>query len=274
VAFIGQATDPGTADQSTLQYTWDFGDGTPSASGGPNTVHSYAAPNPTGYTATLTVCDNDNACNSDTRSVIVTKRDTSTGYLGDTTGTYDTPSTLSASLVDEYGQSVNGRIVVFQVAPDAALNGITNSSGIATRTYTPSLSAGAYAATSSFNGDALYNPSGSSNAFAIAKKGTTTTYTGAVSGGPNKTIQLSAVVKDATGTPLANRTVQFQLGSQSASATTNASGIAAVSLKLNQKNGTYTVSATFTPVNVAPNPLDGDHYLGSSQSTIFKLQAK
>ena len=274
VAFIGQAVDPGTADQSTLQYTWDFGDGTPSASGGPNTVHSYAAPNATGYTATLTVCDNDSACTSDSRVVIVTKRDTSTGYLGDTSGTFDTPSTLSASLVDEYGQTVNGRILVFQVAPDAALNGITNSSGIATRSYTPTLSAGAYSATSAFNGDALYNPSGSSNAFAVAKKATTTSYTGAVTGGPNKTIQLSAVVKDATGTPLANRTVQFQLGSQSVSATTNASGIAATSLKLNQKNGTYTVSATFTPVNAAPNPLDGDHYVGSSQSAIFKLQAK
>jgi len=122
---------------------------------------------------------------------------------------------------------------------------------------------------------AKYEPQyGGYCAFAVAKKGTTTRYTGAVSGGPNKTVQLSALVTDATGTPLANRTVQFQLGAQSASATTNASGIAATSLKLNQKNGTYTVSATFTPVNAAPNPLDGDHYLGSSQSTIFKLQAK
>src|SRR5258708_31974679 len=33
VAFNGQATDPGSTDQSTLQYSWDFGDGTPSASG-------------------------------------------------------------------------------------------------------------------------------------------------------------------------------------------------------------------------------------------------
>jgi len=39
-------------------------------------------------------------------------------------------------------------------------------------------------------------------------------------------------------------------------------------------SGTYTVSATFTPISAAPNPLDGDHYLGSGQSTIFKLQAK
>jgi len=90
----------------------------------------------------------------------------------------------------------------------------------------------------------------------------------------NKSVQLSAVVKDATGTALANRTIQFQLGSQSASATANGSGIASVSIKLTQKNGTYNVSATFTPVNAAPNPSDVDHYLGSSQSTIFKLQAK
>jgi Bacterial Ig-like domain (group 1) len=120
----------------------------------------------------------------------------------------------------------------------------------------------------------LYNASNSANGYDIAKKATTIAYTGAVSGGPNKTIQLSALLKDATGKPLANRTIQFQLGTQSASAVSNASGIASVSLKLNQKNGTYTVSATYTPVNAAPNPLDGDHYLGSSQGAIFKLQAK
>ncbi len=61
----------------------------------------------------------------------------------------------------------------------------------------------------------------------------------------------------------------FQLGSQSASAVTNSSGVASTTLQLNQKNGIYTVSASFTPA--AP---DAPFYLGSSDATVFKLQKK
>jgi PKD repeat protein len=267
VQFNGQATDPGAADQSTLQYSWSFGDGTPSATGGPGVTHAYASPG--AYTATLTVCDKNGGCDSDSRDVIVTKRDTTTAYLGDTAGTYDTAATLSASLVDEYGETVNGRSITFDVGSDPSLVSLTNSSGIATKSYVPGLDAGSYTGSSSFAGDSRYNPSSSSNGFTVASKATTTQYTGATTGGPNKTIVLSAVLKDATGKPLAGRTIAFQLGTQSATAVTDANGVAAVSLKLNQKNGTYTVSATYTPAGV-----DGPRYLGSTQAAIFKLQAK
>jgi hypothetical protein len=267
VAFNGQATDPGSADQPTLQYTWTWGDGTPSASGGPNVVHAYATPGD--YTATLKVCDKNAGCTSDTRIVHVTKRDTTTSYLGDTAGTFDTAASLSASLVDEYGQSVNGRSIGFGVGSDGPLTALTNSSGIAVKQYTPTLGEGSYTGSSAFAGDSLYNASSSSNGFAVAKKATTTTYTGATTGGANKTIVLSAVLKDATGKPLAGRTITFQLGTQTASAITNASGVASTSLKLNQKNGTYTVSATY-----AADGADGSKYIGSSQGTVFKLQAK
>ena len=215
------------------------------------------------------MCDKNGGCTSDTRVVHVTKRNTTTSYLGDTAGTFDTPASLSASLVDEYGQTVNGRSISFGVDSDGPLAALTNSSGIATRSYTPTLGEGSYTGSSTFAGDSLYITSNSSNGFAVAKKATTTTYTGATTGGANKTIVLSAVLKDATGKPLAGRTISFQLGSQSASAVTNASGVASISLKLNQKNGTYTVSATY-----AADGADGPKYIGSSQGTIFKLQAK
>jgi len=270
VAFNGQATDPGLADQSTLQYTWDFGDGSPSASGGPSVIHSYSTPSPiAGYLATLNVCDKNLGCNSSSRHVIVTKRDTTASYLGDTSGTFDTAAMLSASLVDEYGQAANGRMISFQVGADGPFSGLTNSSGIAAKSYTPTLAAGPYTGSSSFAGDAFYNSSTSSNSFALALKGTTTTYTGATTGGANKTVVLSAVLKDATGKPLAGKTINFKLGSQLTSAATDVSGVASVSLKLAQKNGTYTVSATW-----APPVADAPYYTGSTQSVIFKLQAK
>jgi hypothetical protein len=52
---------------------------------------------------------------------------------------------------------------------------------------------------------------------------------------------------------------------------TNSLGVASTSLKLTQKNGTYTLSATYNP---ASNPPDASYYLGSSQSASFKLQSK
>jgi hypothetical protein len=71
----------------------------------------------------------------------------------------------------------------------------------------------------------------------VTKRDTTTTYTGAVSSHPNKTIELSAVLVDASGKPLAGRTIDFQLGDQSASAVTNADGVASTTLRLNQHKG-------------------------------------
>src|SRR4051794_262085 len=54
VQLNGQATDPGSNDQATLQYTWSFGDGTPSATGGLFFANASATPGV--YTATLQVC--------------------------------------------------------------------------------------------------------------------------------------------------------------------------------------------------------------------------
>jgi len=267
VAFNGQATDPGADDQSTLQYSWDFGDGSPSATGGPSVLHAYAMPGT--YTAILTVTDKDGGHDQDSRDVHVTARDTVSSYLGAAAGTYDTAGSLRASLVDEYGASLNGKSMGFTVNGAAAGSASTNSAGIATTAYTPLLDAGTYGTTASFAGDVLYNPSTNSGSIAIARKASSITYTGALNGGPNKTIALSAVLVDATGTALANRPVDFQLGSQTASATTNASGVASTSLKLNQKNGKYSLSATWTPAGA-----DAARYLGSSASVTFSLQAK
>jgi hypothetical protein len=102
--------------------------------------------------------------------------------------------------------------------------------------------------------------------FTVSEKATTTTYTGALTGGPNKTIVLSAKLVDATNKPLGGQIITFQLGTQTASAMTNGSGVASVSLKLAQKNGTYSLTATFAGVST--------YYSGSAASATFKLQSK
>ena len=267
VAFNGSAVDPGVDDQATLTYAWSFGDGSPSATGGPSVSHSYAAPGT--YTATLTACDRRAACSSDTRTIIVRKRTVTVGSLGDTAATYDTPSVRRATLVDEFGQVVTGRAVEFGVNGAAAGSSVTNSSGQAQLAWTPLLDVGTYGTSAGFAGDALYESANGTNSVVIARKATTMSYTGATTGGPNKTVTLSAVLKDASGTALAGRQVVFVLGSQQVSATTSASGIASASLKLSQRNGTYPLTATWTPSGA-----DASRYVGSAASATFKLQAK
>jgi PKD repeat protein len=254
-----------------LTYSWDFGDGTPptapSASGGSGVFHAYTMPGT--YVATLTVANEDGQSASASRTVTIVKRTVTVGYLGDTAGTYDTQGALSASLVDQYGSTVNGRSITFTVDGAPAGSAATNSSGIASTAYTPLLDAGSHPTAASFAGDALYFGNSGAGSITIALKASTTTYTGALSGGPNKTVTLSATLVDATGKALSGRTIVFQLGTQTTSAVTNATGVASTSLKLIQKNGKYPLTATWTPAGA-----DANHYLGSVASTAFSLQAK
>jgi len=268
VAFNGSATAGGTTEQATLVYSWTFGDGSPSATGGPSVTHPYSAPGP--YTVTLKVCDQDNNCSSANTQAVIRKRNVSLGYLGDQQGVYNTLTNLSGSLVDELGSVVPGRTIVFAIGAEAGGSAATNSAGIASTTHLLGLGAGSYMASATFAGDSLYNAAAPSTAaYTVYKKPTSVTYTGTLTGGPNKIITLSAVLVDSQNNPLAGRMIAFNLGSQSASATTNASGVAATTLKLNQKNGSYPLTATFTPAGA-----DVNLYLGSVASATFKLQSK
>ncbi|HEY5487299.1 MAG TPA: PKD domain-containing protein [Candidatus Limnocylindrales bacterium] len=264
VALNGSAVDPGANDQSTLSYSWNFGDGSPSASGGPSVTHSYSIPG--SYTATLTSCDQGGACSSAATTVTIRTRAVTASYVGATGGTFDTPGTLRASLTDEFGQAVAGRSVSFSVNGSPAGSSTTGAGGTASLAYTPELGAGSYATGVSFAGDSLYNAASASGAITIVQKATAVTYTGAVSGLANKTVTLSAVLKDATGKAIAGKSITFVLGSQTVAATTNATGVASTALKLAQHNGKYALTATYSPT--VP---DATFYIGSAASTTFTI---
>jgi PKD domain len=267
VSFNGAAIDPGSDDQSTLSYVWAFGDGTPSSSDGPSVQHTYARPGE--YVATFGACDRHGLCSQDQRLIVIRKRDVSLGSLGDTAATFGTPSLRHAALVDEFGSSVNGRMISFSVGGTTVGTSTTNSFGQASLTWTPQVDAGTYSADASFAGDAYYTAATGGGSVDVVRKATVLAYTGATSGAPNKAVTLSAVLRDATGTALGGRTVTFVVGSQTVSAATNASGVATASLKLTQKNGTYALSATWVPAGT-----DAARYTGSAASASFKLQAR
>jgi len=89
------------------------------------------------------------------------------------------------------------------------------------------------------------------------------TYTGGTSGQYSDPVALSATLKDlATSSPISGKTVSFTIGTQTATGTTNASGVATASITLTQPSGAYTVTAFFA----------GDsNYQSSSDSKPFTI---
>ena len=96
----------------------------------------------------------------------------------------------------------------------------------------------------------------------VNQRSTTTAYTGPLSSLPGKQVTLTASVVDQFAQPVAGRTVNFQLGTQSISATTSGTGVATATIKLTQKQSLVNVSASFS----------GDSmYTGSSNTLPFTI---
>ena len=262
IALQGQAVDPGSDDQATLVYTWTFGDGTPGA-GGAAVNHAYAQPGD--YVATLKVCD-DHVCDTDTTAVHVRKRTTSVAYTGTNAGVFSAQSTLMGSIVDELGQPVTGGTLDFVLAGAPAGSAQTNAAGNAARVVDVGLAAGVYVVGVSFGGTSMYDGGNTAEVFDVARMSSALSYTGAITGGANKTVNLSAKLVDCLNRPLAGKTIVFTLGAQTISAVTAANGIASAALKLNQKNGSYPLSAAWDPAGA-----DASKWTGSSGSATFKI---
>ncbi|MDT4939528.1 MAG: hypothetical protein QOG80_3199 [Pseudonocardiales bacterium] len=260
-----QAQDPGTGDQPYLTYAWNFADSTPIQTGGATQTHEWTTPG--SYAASVQVCDNDGGCTTSPFTVTVRKRTTSVSYTGDTAGAYSAPTNLAGSLVDEYGQPVNGASLDFTFAGVPSGAALTGPAGTATLSSTVAQSAGTYPVTAGFAGNVLYSATGpvTSN-YVVSAMGTNLVYTGTLSGSPNKSVPLSAKLTDNLGRPLAGRVITFVLGSQTTTATTNASGVAATTLVLNQKPNRYSLTVSW--------PGAAGTYSPSSQSVSFSLNKK
>lgn len=260
-----QAVDPGAADQSTLTYDWDFADGDSIDNGGPSETHSWATVGD--RSPTVNVCDKDGACTLKTFTVHVRSHATTLAYTGPQAADFSSTSTLTASLEDEFGSPINNAPVVFSVDGAPVGTAMTNASGHASLNYAVAPTAGNHTVSAAYAGSALFDADASGALpFVVSPMASKITYTGGLKGAPNKPTSVSAKVVDALGRPLGGYVVTFVIGSQSVTATTNSSGVAATQIVLNQKPGFYPLTASWTG--------DPGKYLGDSTSAQFSLNKK
>ena len=159
--------------------------------------------------------------------------------------------TLQATLLLKAGGAgLAGETVSFQVAGKAAGSGTTNSSGVASVSYTiPAGLVGSQTITATFAGDGTtLNSSQASGTLTVSKAGTVLTVPN-VSGSPGQAVTLKATLAlSAGGAGVANEPISFQVaGNAAGSGTTNSSGVASVSYTIPAgASGSEAIAATFS----------------------------
>ena len=134
------------------------------------------------YNITVRVTDNGTPTMSDfeTISVTVNKRATQLVYGGSTDGQYSDKATLSATLTDNgggtlQGNAISSKTVNFTLGTQGPTGAATNGSGVASLDLTLTQPAGSYTVTSSFVEDAHYLASSDSDPFTIYAEDATVT---------------------------------------------------------------------------------------------------
>ena len=151
---------------------------------------------------------------------------------------------LNANLTDQNGDPVVGKNVIFKINGADVGNATTNENGTASLNYTVTQTEGNYSITAGFAGDYVY----------VASTGTgdlkvnvinTNIIVNDIKSLNGKTVNLTANLTDVKGTPLAGKTITFNLnGDIAGTAVTGANGIATLNYKLN-KSGNYSITADF-----------------------------
>lgn len=248
VAFHANGSDQGPADNGSLLYTWDFNDSfDPIGAAGQDAGHVFSQPGT--YNVVVTVKDKDGGSSTDTVQVTITPRDTPISYTGDVSANITDTAHFRATLTDEYGQPVVGRLITFRFDGVGVVNALTDGFGVAQANWAIPLgtSVGNHTIDAQFAGDSMYKLDGTATVtFVVSKESAVLTYTGVLSSKPSRPVVLTAKLTDDDGNPIAGKLITFTLGSQGCSATTNASGIATCTIaKLTQKSGPYQLGTSF-----------------------------
>jgi hypothetical protein len=179
-------------------------------------------------------------------------------YDGATTGDFNDPATVSATLTDTSttpATPLSGQSVVFTLTLTLNANaaetctGVTDDQGHASCQLTPGETSGTYSVAASFAGTATLNASSTSASFAVTVEATGLTVTAPAAIANGSPVVLNALLA-ADGAPLAGRTVTLMLGTgdtaQTCAATTSATGAATCTISVvSQPLGAGGLSASF-----------------------------
>ncbi len=203
-------------------------------------------------------------------SFTITREESQVTYTGATTQHYHDVFTASGTLVDPVGGApIAGKTVTFTLGVGDSCSGVTDGSGHASCSITPTQAAGTYSLTAAFAGDVDYVSDSSSASFAITREETTTTYIGptVILQGASGVTLSARLVEDGSGDTDGDggspgpvpfgQTITLSLGSQSCTGTTNASGVASCTLTFIGSLGPQPLGANFA----------GDAYYQPSSDT-------
>ena len=186
---------------------------------------------------------------SDSKSFTINKEQSLVTYSGPLAEDYHDTFTASATLVDPDGSApIAGKTVTFTLGGGDTCSAVTDGSGNAACSITPTQVPASYALVVAFAGDIDYLSSSDTKTFTIRKEETSTTYTGPtviLQGSSGVTLQ-AQLLEDGTTAPVPfGQTITLSLGVQSCNGTTDSSGIASCTLTFNGALGPQPLKADF-----------------------------
>jgi hypothetical protein len=186
-------------------------------------------------------------------------------WSGDTSGDFSDAVKLAADLkVSSGGAPMPRGEVKLSIGEDACSN-VTDGSGHAECHLGLTQQPGAYTATATFAGTAVYKAAEASASFTINKETTSIGYTGAATSDYHDAFTATAKLVDTDGRrpQLADRPVRFELGTgDECTATTDRFGVATCEITPTQVPGSSTIVASFA---------GDDYYQGSRDSKPFTI---
>lgn len=187
----------------------------------------------------------DTKCLASTSNGTLTVNVLTTSIAVDNVSTYNGKTvSLNASLTDQNGDPVAGKNVTFKINGTAVGNATTNENGIASLNYTVTQTEGNYNLTADFVGDYVYVASTGAGDLKVNVINTNFIVND-IKSLNGKTVNLTANLTDVNGTPLAGKTITFNLnGDIAGTAVTGTNGVATLNYKLN-KSGNYSITADF-----------------------------
>lgn len=153
-------------------------------------------------------------------------------YIGATSGEFNDNVELAALLTDGTGATMSGRAITF-TAGSQSLAATTDGNGVARVTLALASAPGTLPVSVNFAGDTTLPALQASGSINVSREETIIHYSGTSLISATSAQTLSATLLDpGSGAPIAGKTVSFQIGATTATAVTNAQGVASAAITL------------------------------------------